>query len=103
MTQERPRPRRLVVRRHRWLRGADLSSVCLRFPRKEPGKSWVLSGKPLDRPSFRLRRIYVPVGSAPEEPGLPASPSRCRTVFRTEASCPSPSSPSIVMTDGIGH
>lgn len=103
MLYKRPRPRRLVVERHRWLRGADLSSVTRRIPgenRADPMSC--CAGPRTGRCSASAARTSLSAARQ-EEPRLPASPSRCLMVFWTEASCPSHSSPSIVMTDGNGH
>lgn len=75
MLYKRPRPRRLVVERHRWLRGADLSSVTRRTPGENRADPCPVA-QALGPAVFRLRRTYVPVGGAPggaEAPGVPIS------------------------------
>lgn len=70
----RPRPRRLVVARHRWLRGADSSSVARRIPEGiwVGPPSW--SAGPRTRPRSPSAERTPPARSAARAPELPSSP-----------------------------
>ncbi|MGW2572062.1 STAS domain-containing protein [Streptomyces sp. NPDC001537] len=69
----RPRPRRLVVARHRW-RGERTRSPTPGAFQEGTGCSSVLSHMRSDLPSLRLRRTYAPIWSAPGGAGYPARP-----------------------------
>ncbi|WP_324616537.1 STAS domain-containing protein [Streptomyces sp. NRRL B-3229] len=69
----RPRPRRLVVARHRW-RGEWTRSPAPGAFQEGTGCSSVLSHRRSDLPSLRLRRTYAPIWSAPGRAGYPAPP-----------------------------
>jgi hypothetical protein len=80
MLYKRPRPRRLVVERHRWLRGADLSSVTRGIPgenRADHMSSQAL-GPAVVPPPPHVTSLSA---ARREQPGLPACPSRCWMVF----------------------
>jgi hypothetical protein len=72
-------------------------------PWREPGGSAVLPRRPASRPLPDLRRMYSAAGSGPTVPGSRHHRVPCRTVFRTEASCPFRRSPSTVTTEENGH
>lgn len=72
-------------------------------PWREPGGSAVLPRRPASRPLPDLRRMYSAAGSGPRVPRSRHHRVPCRTVFRTEASCPLRRSPSTVTTEENGH
>jgi hypothetical protein len=72
-------------------------------PWREPGEPAVLPRRPASRPLPDLRRMYSAAGSGPRVPRSRHHRVPCRTVFRTEASCPFRRSPSTVTTAENGH
>lgn len=69
------------------------------------GTGWVLCpaaqavGPAVALPPSKVR----PCPERSQGAGTPAHRARCRMVFRTEASCPFPSSPCTAMTEGLGR